>query len=832
MYKRQQSVTDAVRNPECSASPKPASCFTDNRATIHLHGGITPWISDGTPHQWITPAGQTTDWPQGVSVENVPDMSDDNCNGTTDGCSTFYYTNQQSARLMFYHDHSWGETRLNVYAGESAGYFITDDTEKSLVSSGAIPGAGDTIPLFLQDKTFVPKDAQLFDTKKTTFLPDGTTKTEITNYGQDPTWDKSRWGGYGNFWYQHVYMPAQNPGDPSGASGYGRWFYGPWFYPPAADTQYGPIPNPYYDPNCKLDDPATWQYQTDPYCEPQQIPGTPNISNGMEMFNDTPIVNGVAYPKVTLDPKSYRMRILNAAGDRFWNLQWYVADPNQGNGKTEVALDPQKLEAAQTDPSTFATPVHSTVNKATGQTVQLDGPDWVQFANEGGFLPTPAVIDGQQPITWINDQTRFDFGNVDQHSLTVAPAERADVVVDFSKYAGKTLILYNDAPAAFPGRIPSYDYYTGGPDMGPIGAPKVLPGYGPNTRTIMQVTIAANTPAPAYDLTKLQRAFRHKADGSGVFESGQHPILVGQSTYNSTYGTQFAAGSDCNVPGATKQTCDGIVRINDTGDFGFNTLRQQSTRSSLKLDLKSIHDETNATTFDPFGRMQANLGLEKDPPTPSITNAILFPYVNPPTELIDGSQLPTTDTATPIAVTSDGTQIWRITHNGVDTHPIHFHLFDVQLLNRVTWDNIVIPNDPNENGWKDTVRVAPLEDTIVALRPITPTLPWEIPNSVRPLNPMMPLGDTSMFNSVDTNGDPLVNPISNQLVNFGWEYVWHCHIISHEEMDMMRPISYALPPKPAITLTRTVALNRNVIGFTDDSITETSFVLELSLIHI
>ena len=49
-------------------------CFTENRATLHLHGGVTPWISDGTPHQWITPANETTPWPQGVSVENVPDM--------------------------------------------------------------------------------------------------------------------------------------------------------------------------------------------------------------------------------------------------------------------------------------------------------------------------------------------------------------------------------------------------------------------------------------------------------------------------------------------------------------------------------------------------------------------------------------------------------------------------------------------------------------------------------------------------------------------------------------------------------------------------------------
>ena len=74
---------------------------------------------------------------------------------------TFFYTNQQSARLMFYHDHAWGTTRLNVYAGEAAGYLITDDTEKKLVANGTIPA--DQIPLVVQDRTFVPPDAQLYD---------------------------------------------------------------------------------------------------------------------------------------------------------------------------------------------------------------------------------------------------------------------------------------------------------------------------------------------------------------------------------------------------------------------------------------------------------------------------------------------------------------------------------------------------------------------------------------------------------------------------------------------------------------------------------------------
>jgi FtsP/CotA-like multicopper oxidase with cupredoxin domain len=296
---------------------------------------------------------------------------------------SFYYTNQQSARLLFYHDHSWGITRLNVYAGEAAGYVITDDTEQALLApGGALNGFGVGTPLIIQDRTFVPDAAQLA--------------------AADPTWDAARWGGYGNLWYHHVYMPAQNPGDPGGMSGYGRWMYGPWFWPPATPV-HGPIPNPYYDPNCSIDNPATWQYQTDPFCEPQLIPGTPNISVGMEQFNDTPLVNGTAYPTTTVDPKAYRFRILNAANDRFWNLQWYIADPRTGT-LSEVALNPAELAAAQTDPVVFPTP---------DQTWSPAGPDWVVIGSEGGFLPAPVVVDGQQPTTWITDPTRFDVGNVD-----------------------------------------------------------------------------------------------------------------------------------------------------------------------------------------------------------------------------------------------------------------------------------------------------------------------------------------------------------------------------------------------------------------------------------
>ena len=187
----------------------------------------------------------------------------------------------------------------------------------------------------------------------------------------------------------------------------------------------------------------------------------------------------------------------------------------------------------------------------------------------------------------------------------------------------------------------------------------------------------------------------------------------------------------------------------------------------------------------------------------------LYPFVNPQTELIDASKLPVANVAfdangkpvpgveiAPISDTKDGTQLWRITHNGVDTHPIHFHLYDVQVVNRVTWDNIIIPPEATELGWKDTVRISPLEDTIVALRPIVPVLPWELPNSIRALNPMDPHRlDEAVQQHRSAGPARWRRPITNQLVNFGWEYVYHCHILTHEEMDMMRPVSVAYPPK-------------------------------------
>ena len=80
--------------------------------------------------------------------------------------------------------------------------------------------------------------------------------------------------------------------------------------------------------------------------------------------------------------------------------------------------------------------------------------------------------------------------------------------------------------------------------------------------------------------------------------------------------------------------------MNDHTIFGFNTLLGQNTKMTMPVQPKALHDEMNSSTFDEFGRMTANIGLEAQPPTPGAQNVVLYPFVNPPTELIDGTNLP------------------------------------------------------------------------------------------------------------------------------------------------------------------------------------------------
>ena len=89
----------------------------------------------------------------------------------------------------------------------------------------------------------------------------------------------------------------------------------------------------------------------------------------------------------------------------------------------------------------------------------------IQIGTEGGFLPAPVVIPST-PVGYDYNRRSIVVLNVLNKGLFLQPAERADIIIDFSSVpAGSKLILYNDAPAPVPGFDPRYDYYTGNPDQ-------------------------------------------------------------------------------------------------------------------------------------------------------------------------------------------------------------------------------------------------------------------------------------------------------------------------------------------------------------------------------
>jgi len=110
----------------------------------HVHGGHSESASDGLPDQWFTP-NYAMKGPGFIKGDIEP----------------FYYHNDQEAATIWYHDHAFGVTRLNVYAGLAGYYIITDNNEIDLQATGKLPVAPYDMGLAIQDRMF-SSTGQLF----------------------------------------------------------------------------------------------------------------------------------------------------------------------------------------------------------------------------------------------------------------------------------------------------------------------------------------------------------------------------------------------------------------------------------------------------------------------------------------------------------------------------------------------------------------------------------------------------------------------------------------------------------------------------------------------
>lgn len=259
------------------------------RIVTHLHGGHVAPEFDGHPETWIGNAPNALTGLPADPVSGRPARP----NGNT---VTYTYANDQVANHLWYHDHAMGITRLNVYAGIAANYFVRDSIEDGL----NLPRGAYEIPLVIQDKSF-NEDGSLHYDATALLNPDGTQRT---------------------------------------------------------------------------------------------VGGNPVFTSNPEFFGSVITVNGKAWPKLDVEPRKYRFRMLNGSDSRFYNM-WL------------------EISGGGTIPAGAIT----------------------QIGNDGGLLPAAVS----------------SIGDSQSNGLLLALAERADVIIDFSLFpAGTSITLRNDAPTPYP----------------------------------------------------------------------------------------------------------------------------------------------------------------------------------------------------------------------------------------------------------------------------------------------------------------------------------------------------------------------------------------------
>jgi bilirubin oxidase len=269
-----------------------------------------------------------------------------------------------------------------------------------------------------------------------------------------------------------------------------------------------------------------------------------------------------------------------------------------------------------------------------------------QVGTEGGFLPRPVKL----------------------KQLLLGPAERADVIVDFSGVRrGTNLILRNIAP----------DEPFGGGKPGVAFAP-ADPG---TTGQVMQFRVRAATSK----------------------DTSRRPALL------PSYGFRNLGPAD------------------DTRSVSLNEMMSMTVTASVDGSGNIVFDPAG----EPFGPQAAALGTYDEAtgmPVPQMWHDAI-------TEDPEAGE----------------TEIWEIRNFTEDAHPIHIHMVQFQVVNREVTDpalsphaapyaSSVIPREKWEAGYKDTVIVYPGELTRVKAR-------FDLPGL----------------------------------------FVWHCHILEHEDNEMMRP---------------------------------------------
>jgi FtsP/CotA-like multicopper oxidase with cupredoxin domain len=437
----------------------------------------------------------------------------------------------------------------------------------------------------------------------------------------------------------------------------------------------------------------------------------------------------------------------------YWSPE-FVGDTIVVNGKAWPFLNVQAkryrfLFLNGSNARTYELFLVNPVTKAMGPSM------WV-ISTDGGYLDNPVKIDpalGQK--------------------LIMQPGERYGVIIDFGPFANTSLIIRNT------GRTPY---------------PKGVSPQGSTLGQIMQFRVGA---APASDTS-------YNPD----------PLAV-------DYGGPLRTGTNRTVRLVDPLT--GTLAAGVT--VPLSKTRQLTLNEVMGMPMTAIDPVTGITTAYPGGPMEILVNNTKWNGGVDHAGNCLRPDF---TQITVGG---ITTCYSEIPQEGD-TEVWEIVNLTADAHPIHLHLVQFQLINRQNFNvnkynqayatafptkvfqpgygpplsygpstasggkqggNPDItrylqgpqrPPLPQEAGWKDTVITYPGQLTRIAVR----WAPTDLPTTSAATDLHFP------FDPSDGN-------------HHG--YVWHCHIIDHEDNEMMRPDVVDLNPAAPAPAGRPLVLGRD-----------------------
>ncbi len=578
---------------------------------VHLHGAEVLSQFDGNPDAWFTP-GLAQRGPGFVS-------------------NVYNYVNTQEATTLWFHDHSLGVVRENVYAGLAGFYFVRDNRDTGLANNPiTLPAGTQEVELMIQDRQF--------DTNGQLFFPD-----------------------------------SDDPADLNGGPG-------------------NPDKHPFWIP---------------------------------EFFGDVITVNGKAWPVMDVQARRYRFRVLNGSNARFLSMELF----NQAG-----------VDMHQNGPV---------------------GPAIWQIGSDGGFFNTPVKLgDPANGIHACDGTANGALGaaadiQAGKKCLFLAPAERADIIIDFGGQLGKTFTMKNFAVIPFPSGGP---VGFGAPDATSDGLVMQFRVSQPSTTSVDTTfnPAATHPPLRAAPIVNVKPANGRgdklrqmilveeegntaDVDGPGSPDGDGEPV---ESLINNTKWNGNREGSTIPVPGSTS---------NGRGLLATETPREGSTEvwevANLTGDAHPIH--IHLIQFQVISRQPFDQTAYLTDWIGSFPGGTFNGFTFAPGVYIPGFG-PPANYQTPNSAGAVGGNL----------------NFDAgKYLTQGACAGGACPSrapDPNDAGWKDTIKMFPGEVTRIALRwaPTTAAA-----GSTR--------AGTNPFSFDPTNGPG---------------YVEHCHILDHEDNEFMRPL--------------------------------------------